>query len=156
MRHRRGLESHSEHPIARAFHPYRQPDVVADDVTRQAGAGLEGRIAGTRWRLGRPDFAASPAPAPPDDGHWLLLAENDRPRAWFALEDRLRDDADTTLATLRLAGIEVELLSGDAEPRVRALAEQLGIDDWQAAMSRRTNWPDSATTRHAASASHGG
>ncbi|MDT8894950.1 heavy metal translocating P-type ATPase [Halomonas sp. I1] len=129
------LEAHSEHPIARAFHPHRLPGVTAEDVTRQSGAGLEGRIEGTRWRFGRPDFAADSPPAPPDDGHWLLLAEAGRPRAWFALDDRLREDADATLATLRLAGIEVELLSGDTEPRVRALAERLGIDDWTAAMS---------------------
>ncbi|MBW5799488.1 heavy metal translocating P-type ATPase [Halomonas elongata] len=128
------LEAHSEHPIARAFRAHRLPGVTADDVTRQPGAGLEGRIAGTSWRLGRPDFAADQAPAPPDGGPWLLLAEEGRPRAWFALDDRLRDDADATLAALRLAGIEVELLSGDAEPRVRELAERLDIADWRAAM----------------------
>ncbi|WP_275286458.1 heavy metal translocating P-type ATPase [Halomonas elongata] len=129
------LEAHSEHPIARAFRLYRLSEVTADDVTRQVGAGLEGRIEGTSWRLGRPDFAADPAPAPPDDGPWLLLAEEGRPRAWFALDDRLRDDADATLTALHLAGIEVELLSGDTAPRVRALAERLDIADWRAAMS---------------------
>ncbi|MDL4861478.1 HAD-IC family P-type ATPase, partial [Halomonas elongata] len=120
--------------IARAFHPHRLPDVTAEDVTRETGAGLEGRIAGTRWRLGRPDFAVDSPPVPPDDGHWLLLSEAGRPRAWFALDDRLRDDADATLAALRLSGLEVELLSGDAEPRVRELAERLDIADWRAAM----------------------
>lgn len=40
------LEAHSEHPIARAFGPYREATVRARDVTSHPGQGLEGSIDG--------------------------------------------------------------------------------------------------------------
>ncbi|UYG08451.1 heavy metal translocating P-type ATPase [Halomonas sp. M4R1S46] len=128
------LEAHSEHPIARAFRPHRRGRLVAEDVLSRPGQGLEGRLAGRRWRLGRPDFAApNTAPTPPDGGQWLLLAEEGRPRAWFALRDRVREDAAETVAALEARGLAVELLSGDTEAATAAMAEHLGIATWRAA-----------------------
>ncbi|MDR5866633.1 heavy metal translocating P-type ATPase [Halomonas koreensis] len=130
------LEAHSEHPIARAFRPYRRVGLNAEDVVSRPGRGLEGRLDGRAWRLGTPEFAAPEArPAPPDDGHWLLLAEAGTPRAWFALRDRLRDDAAEAIAAFRARGLAVELLSGDTEAATRALAERLGIATWHAKAS---------------------
>ncbi|XKE46297.1 cadmium-translocating P-type ATPase [Halomonas organivorans] len=130
------LEAHSEHPIARAFRPHRRGGLRAEDVISRPGQGLEGRLDGHSWRLGTPEFAAPEAtPAPPDAGHWLLLAEAGEPRAWFALRDRLRDDAETTIAALKARGLAVELLSGDTEAATRSLAERLGIKQWRAKAS---------------------
>ncbi|MCK2184786.1 heavy metal translocating P-type ATPase [Halomonas getboli] len=133
------LEAHSEHPIARAFRSHRRIDITARDVIARPGQGLAGVIDGRPWRLGRPDFAAPNAPASPDhgpeQGHWLLLAEDGEPRAWFALGDRPREDAAATVAALAARGIAVELLSGDAEAPTRALAERLGIAEWRAGAS---------------------
>ncbi|GEK74608.1 MULTISPECIES: heavy metal translocating P-type ATPase [Halomonas] len=134
------LEAHSEHPIARAFRPHRRAGISARDVTARPGLGLAGEIDGRPWRLGRPDFAAPDrVPTNPDSGaeigHWLLLAEDGEPRAWFALGDQPREDAATTVAALAARGIAVELLSGDAEGPTRALAERLGIAEWRAGAS---------------------
>ncbi|MGR4069443.1 heavy metal translocating P-type ATPase [Billgrantia sp. C5P2] len=130
------LEAHSEHPIARAFRPWRDAMLEASDRTSHTGRGVEGVIDGKRWRLGRPDFVApGHALAAPGDGQWLLLGEEGEPRAWFALRDRLRDDAAETVAALKARGIQVELLSGDTVDAAGSLAEQLGIDTWHAAVS---------------------
>ncbi|PMR79667.1 heavy metal translocating P-type ATPase [Halomonas urumqiensis] len=130
------LEAHSEHPIARAFHPFREYTQAASALASQAGQGLSGSIDGRRWRLGKPSFAAPQAGVEaPDDGQWLLLAEEGEPRAWFALQDHVREDAADTVAGLKALGLEVELLSGDTPSAVGALAERLGIDTWQASAS---------------------
>ncbi|MFG6176574.1 heavy metal translocating P-type ATPase [Halomonas sp. THAF12] len=130
------LEAHSEHPIARAFLPHRRRGVIATEVLGRPAQGLEGYIDGSHWRLGRADFASPRStPVPPGDGHWLLLAEDGEPRAWFSLSDRLREDAAETLSALKAQGLAVELLSGDGEAPTRALAEQLGIDEWRAQAS---------------------
>ncbi|MFG6159285.1 heavy metal translocating P-type ATPase [Halomonas sp. 1390] len=130
------LEAQSEHPIARAFRTFREATVTADEVLSRPGQGLEGRITGRRWRLGTPTFAAPEAvPAPPGEGQWLLLAEDGAPRAWFCLHDRLREDARETVEALKARGLAVELLSGDTESAVAALARRLGIATWQAAAS---------------------
>ncbi|MBB3142935.1 heavy metal translocating P-type ATPase [Halomonas organivorans] len=130
------LEAHSEHPIARAFRPLRRRDVVATEVLGRPARGLEGRLDGRRWRLGRADFASPRSThVPPGDGQWLLLAEDGEPRAWFSLSDRLREDAAETVSTLKARGLAVELLSGDGEAPTRALAERLGIDEWRAQAS---------------------
>lgn len=146
------LEARSEHPIARAFRPYRDATLAASEIHNTTGQGLEGNIQGAHWRLGKPDFAsaapgaspgescdetsaakaASDTPAAPDSGQWLLLTENGRPRAWFRLQDSVRNDAATTVASLKARGLEVELLSGDNREAVGALAAELEIPDWRA------------------------
>ncbi|WP_242457975.1 heavy metal translocating P-type ATPase [Halomonas sp. YLGW01] len=130
------LEAHSEHPIARAFAPHRDLAVHAEALLSRPGEGVEGRLAGRTWRLGKHAFAAgTEAPAPPDAGRWLLLACEGQPRAWFALDDALRDDALESVQALRRLGLSVELLSGDQAPAVEDLARRLGIDDWRSGAS---------------------
>ncbi|MDR9439458.1 MAG: heavy metal translocating P-type ATPase [Halomonas sp.] len=128
------LEAQSEHPIARAFRPFRDVSVTAVDVLSRPGQGLEGRIDHGRWRLGKPEFAIpEDPPSLPGDGQWLLLAEEGQPRAWFALNDRIREDARETVKTLQARGLAVELLSGDTSSAVADMARRLGIDTWKAA-----------------------
>ncbi|TVM05384.1 MAG: cadmium-translocating P-type ATPase [Halomonas sp.] len=130
------LESRSEHPIARAFRPYRNATLQATGLRSLTGQGLEGAIEGALWRLGKPAFACQEAtPIAPGPGQWLLLSENAMPRAWFRLYDGVRDDAGETIAALKANGIAVELLSGDTTATVKELAEQLGIASWQAGAS---------------------
>ena len=50
----------------------------------------------------------------------------------FVFADRLRDNARDTIARLRAMGLGIELLSGDREDVVRAVAGELGIDEWRA------------------------
>ncbi|MGM0701142.1 MAG: heavy metal translocating P-type ATPase [Pseudomonadota bacterium] len=130
------LEAHSEHPIARAFRPWRGSVSGVRERTSLTGQGVSGVLDDTHWRLGKPAFAAPDHDlTPPGGGTWLLLAEGGEPRAWFALHDRLREDAAETLATLVERGIAVELLSGDTHTAVATLADQLGIADWHAGAS---------------------
>jgi Cu2+-exporting ATPase len=46
--------------------------------------------------------------------------------------DRLRDGAEALVSGFRNAGIRVELISGDNEAAVSALARSVGIRDWTA------------------------
>ncbi|MGO1394224.1 MAG: heavy metal translocating P-type ATPase [Halomonas sp.] len=133
------LEAHSEHPIARAFQPFRDATLHAKDIRSHTGKGLEGTLNGTRWRLGKPDFAMDdathePATAPAK-GQWLLLSEDGAPRAWFGLHDGVRDDAAATIKALQDKGLNVELLSGDTQDAVESLANQLNIATWHAGAS---------------------
>ncbi|MDC8803068.1 heavy metal translocating P-type ATPase [Halomonas pacifica] len=125
------LEAHSEHPIARAFRPYREATLQARQVTSHPGQGLEGTIEGRHYRLGTPDFASPQVPAAPGEGQWLLLARDGEPLAWFALHDGLREDAVASIAALRAQGLAVELLSGDRPEAVAELAARAGIDTWR-------------------------
>ncbi|NWN84068.1 MAG: cadmium-translocating P-type ATPase, partial [Halomonas sp.] len=130
------LEARSEHPIARAFRPYRDGCPQAQQITSLPGKGLEGRLDDRRWRLGRPDFAAPErSTTTPDTGQWLLLAEEGEPRCWFRLQDRVREDAAETVAALDALGLEVELLSGDTPGAAEDLARKLGITTWRGGAS---------------------
>lgn len=141
------LEAHSEHPIARAFRPFRDGTLQAKDIHSHTGQGLEGSLNGARWRLGKPEFAMDSAIdsamdsavddviEAPAKGQWLLLSENGSPRAWFGLHDGIRDDAAATIKALQAQGLNVELLSGDTVDAVESLADQLNIGTWHAGTS---------------------
>lgn len=129
------LEAHSEHPIARAFRPFRDATLQAKDIHSHTGQGLEGTLNGACWKLGKPEFAAEEAISAPKRGQWLLLSENGEPRAWFGLHDGVRDDAAATIAALQAKGLTVELLSGDTVDAVESLANQLNITTWHAGSS---------------------
>lgn len=123
------LESHSEHPIARAFGRGAEQ---AESCHNFPGLGLEGVCDGHSLRIGKPAFASQlsgqPEPKrPSDEGQWLLLASAQGPLAWFALNDPLRADAVELISGLQQRGLRVVLLSGDHQQVVDRVAKQLGI-----------------------------
>ncbi len=138
------LEQDVPHPLAVAFR--RLPVSHRYDLEHHrvaAGAGVEAIVDGKRWRLGRPNWAASVNPDPAaagEDGIWLTEAGALRARFHFdALPDhsalrgeRLRSGARETVSRLRARGLDTAIISGDSHDRVQAVAEQLGITHWWA------------------------
>lgn len=131
----RALEAGSEHPIARAFAA--TGDAAPEPVTAQrvvAGHGLEGTIAGRRYRLGKRGFCAELAgsadaeqPRQEAGGTLVFLASAGEWLARFELADTLRPGAGDLVRTLESLGTRVHLLSGDGAAAVAAVAGRLGI-----------------------------
>jgi Cu2+-exporting ATPase len=122
------IAAYSRHPYSRALAALgeaRTP-IALDAVTEVPGAGLEARSGENVYRLGRPDWAASNAPAAHSDAT-VILATNGKCVASFHLDDALRAGAETAVAELTLMGLRVEILSGDGEKRVRDVADRLGV-----------------------------
>ena len=124
------LELGVAHPLAKAFGAA-PGDRPAEAAVLRPGDGVEGRIEGELWRLGRRRFAEPGADADiPDDGG-LWLSRDGVLEARFDVDDAPRDDAAATAAHLARDGLALRILSGDAEARVAALGERVGIPSTQ-------------------------
>ena len=128
------LERHSEHPVAQVLAAAGGETLKAVDVTASPGEGVEGVIEGVRYRIGSPRFAGglsgATVPPPREGGTLVALGDEAGIVATFELQDELRGDASETVGDLRGLGLKIGLLSGDAEPAVRRVAEQLGVDEY--------------------------
>jgi Cu2+-exporting ATPase len=129
------LEQHSLHPIGRAFLPWLRTGTVAAEVREVAGQGLEGRIDGQLWRIGKQSFVATlamtPAAAGPiepidtgDSAIWL--GNSDGAVGRFRWRDQLRTDAVQAIAALRARGLAIVIASGDQARAVQRVAQALG------------------------------
>lgn len=125
------LEQQGRHPIAQAFADI-TPATGLQQVDVAAGRGIRGSLAGRQLAIGSPAFVAETCPQLPDPpqspGHWIALADQQGPLAWFALEDSPRGDAAQTVLALKQRGLAVELLTGDPSDAGPELAAQLGLD----------------------------
>ena len=136
-------ESASEHPLARAVveaaleRGVTPPSV--DGFEAMPGLGVVARIGETETLVGSPRFLAErgvdlSALAPriaalEKTAHTVIaVARGGRCLGLLALGDRLRADASQAIATLRAAGVEPILVTGDNERAARAIAAQLGIE----------------------------
>ncbi len=125
------LEAASEHPIALAIRQAAGEAVQsAEAPLNHPGQGVEGSIAGQRYRLGKPTFAgaAIPGTSPHPAATRLALAGPDGLAGWLYLGDEVRTDAAHAIATLKSLGVRVHLLSGDNQAAVNMVAGTFGID----------------------------
>lgn len=58
----------------------------------------------------------------------IVLLENDRPLATFAVADAIREESREAITRLHEQGVEVAMLTGDAQAVADAVAAELGID----------------------------
>ena len=130
------LAQASRHPLAQAIAAANVsplPPVAAAVVV--AGRGVEGIVDGCAMRLGRAEFALPEGDVRGvalDDA--VVLADNDGAIAAFRLRERLRDRAGDAVDALRAAGLDIAIASGDAAPKVAAVAATLGVTSWRARM----------------------
>jgi len=139
-----GVESDSEHPLARAIVTAareRGPLAPARDFRSLTGRGVEARVEDTPYAVGGPallrerDLGTPPELEPAVTG-WqdrgaavLYLVRKDEVVGALALEDEIRPEARQAVHDLRADGVRVMMITGDARPVAEAVAAELGIDE---------------------------
>lgn len=138
------LESRSEHPLAQAIvqaaADRRLAPPQADNFQSVTGKGVEGLIAGKRYRVGRPEWVEElHLDFPPrlrsglqqieaQGASAIALFDEARMLALFGLADQVRQPARAAVAQLRKMGVDVVMITGDAEAVAKTVAVELGID----------------------------
>ncbi len=141
------LESHSNHPIARAIvrasDPVKLPEV--SEFAERPGVGVSGVIDGVAWELaspargdeadGRPDQRIRTAveSAEAAGRTALVLLENGTIVAVLSVADTVRPEVGSVTRSLRALGIEhLVMLTGDNERVADSIAEEVGLTSYLA------------------------
>ena len=142
------IECRSEHPIGHAILQYAAGAGIVsppgEEVRSLAGRGAEGRVGGARVLLGNHRLfeerrlCSSVLHKRLEDlgavGRTVVLvAANDEAVGVIAVADRPREGGRDALDLLRRQGVEsVVLLTGDGDGPARAIAAELGVDEFRA------------------------
>ena len=139
-----GVESDSEHPLARAIvAAARDRGAVAraDDFRSITGRGVEASVEGRRYAVGGPALLRERSLEPPDEirdfvSDWkargaavLSLVDGDRVVGALALEDEVRPEAQDAVTRLRRMGTRVVMITGDARQVAETVGRELGVDE---------------------------
>jgi P-type Cu2+ transporter len=139
-----GVESDSEHPLARAIvaaAKERGGVATASGFRSLTGRGVEATAEGTVYAVGGPALLRERgARIPPEledaikgwharGAAVLHLVRGDKVIGSFALEDEVRPEAREAVAALKSMGITVVMITGDARQVADAVAADLGIDE---------------------------
>ena len=129
------LEQHSTHPLATAFTAATGTRVALDQVQEMSGLGLEGRLDGERWRIGRQGYVAElAAGAVIGDDERIWLGSSAGFAAAFELVDSLRPEAAAAVQRLRSLGLDLMIASGDRRATVQRVGAALNIAPAQGRM----------------------
>ena len=130
------LEQSADHPIARAFDANTN-SLSASNVRVVAGRGIEGVINGIVYRIGNLSFVNELKRQPfiAVDDHSVWLGNSQSVLACFELNDVLRKEASATIRQLKVLHVDSAILSGDAEPVVKAIAHQCGVAEYHSRQS---------------------
>lgn len=137
-------ERDSEHPVARALllsAADRGIEVpAASGFSASAGRGVQATVEGRSIEVGGPallraldltvpaHFESAVQAAASAGRSAIFLVERGKVLALFAIADAVRPESQEAVRMLHGAGIEVAMLTGDAEAVARSVAAELGID----------------------------
>ncbi len=146
------VESRSEHPLAQAIVEQARTFGVdgtyasAEAVEALAGVGVRGRVVshdvtvGSHAHIHGDTHAASfcnEVAEATAKGQTIVLVEDAccGRQGYVAVADALRETAPQVIAELRRAGIQrTVMLTGDSEDAARAIAAQVGVDEFHAGL----------------------
>ncbi|MEX0599788.1 MAG: heavy metal translocating P-type ATPase [Rhodothermales bacterium] len=138
------VEAESEHPIARGIVKTAEDRDIevpaADDFRAITGKGVAATVDGVEYHMGGPALLKAEDASLPsalrdaadraaERGQAAIHLLRDREvLAVFSVADAIREESREAIDALHARGIEVAMLTGDAEAVAHAVAEELGID----------------------------
>lgn len=142
------LETSSEHPLAKAVvEAAERRDLNLPQMTNfntVTGHGVEGYINGKKYRIGRPEWVEEEnlnfpsslcqglQTADERGESPVVLMTEESAIAVISMADRVRERARETVNQLQRKGIQVVMITGDAEAVAGAVASDLGIKRYYA------------------------
>ena len=141
------LEQSSEHPLASAIVKGAQAKGITlstvQNFSSTTGKGVQGIVDGHNVVLGNAAMLTSlgidSAPLTPAaeqlraKGQTAMFAAIDgKPAAIISVADPIKATTPEALKQLKAEGLHIVMLTGDSKATAKAIAEQLGIDDYEA------------------------
>ncbi len=139
-----GVESESEHPIARGIVKTAEDRKIevpsADGFKAITGKGIAASVDGTDYHMGGPALLEAEGAQVPDALRQaaesaatrgqaaIYLLQSGKALAVFAVADAIREESREAIRALHDRGIEVAMLTGDVQAVADAVATELGID----------------------------
>ena len=139
-----GLERPSNHPIAECVLAYVEKEIAQDgvsltDYTYEMGKGATAKYNDVIYRLGNrrligkieekkayqleKEYSLQGKTA-------IFLSNEEKILAVFGVADTLKEESKTAISTLKTDNIRVGMLTGDNENVAKAIAQEVGIDDY--------------------------
>jgi len=144
------IESRSGHPLAAAVARKAKENgdlsaVSVEDFQEVSGLGVAAAIDGRRYIIGNPRFQRESevsiaevedaiARLEDDAKTVVAVSEGGRLIGLLGIADTVRPGVNDVIGTLRQSGITTIMLTGDNERSARAIAAQLGLDEYHAAL----------------------
>ncbi len=145
------VESQSEHPLAQAVVRRAKSDGLsiptAEEFNSITGGGVRANVDGHVVLIGKAELLDEQSVSNVAAGRELatnhqlqgatviFVAIDGDLGAVMAITDPIKESTPSALETLHELGLKVVMLTGDAEPTARAVAEKLGIDEFHAGVS---------------------
>ena len=138
------IESHSNHPLAKAIVRYvvkSNVDLVEiEGIMDVPGFGIEAKIQGDRWKIGKADFVNLAHESKLFDfsleelitqGKTMVyIQKNEQVIGLVALKDILRSDAKEALQELNRLDLATVMITGDNEKTARVIAKDTKLSDY--------------------------
>ncbi|HVZ57827.1 MAG TPA: heavy metal translocating P-type ATPase [Chitinophagaceae bacterium] len=142
------LEKHSDHPVAQAVAGYyaSEPFLPVANLESLTGLGMRGDIEGVRYFAGNLRLIQEQGIRVPEGFRQLALSWQQEARTivWFAdatsvlailaVGDRVKAGTPAAIARLREMGLQVHMMTGDTPETAAAVARQVGIASFRAAV----------------------
>ena len=137
-----GIEKHSNHPIAECIRAYAEREAEGIDVQNYAytlGHGAQAEIDGETYYLGNRRLIAKiedkkayrlEKDYSTQGKTVIFLANSTKILAIFAVADTLKLESKAAVSALKAQNMRVGMLTGDNENVAKAIAEEVGIDDY--------------------------
>ncbi|TXY07164.1 heavy metal translocating P-type ATPase, partial [Vibrio mimicus] len=120
------LESHANHPIAKAFRRYKADNVQVSDVKNIIGSGIEGIFQNQTIKIGSAEFVLN---SKNDTAtNCVFLSLDNQHIATFHYRDPIRKEAKDFINKFHEAGIKITLLTGDSQTNAQSVAKEMQID----------------------------
>ena len=145
------MENQSEHPLAQAVVRRAKTDELpirnADDFDSITGGGVQANVDGHKLVIGKADLLDQQSVSNVSAGREqatehqsqgatvIFVAIDGELAAIMAITDPIKESTSSALNTLHELGLKVVMLTGDAQPTAKAVAEKLGIDEFHAGVS---------------------
>ena len=139
-----GVESESEHPIARGIVKTAEKRNLkipaADEFKALTGKGVAAKVEGVEYHLGGPALIKAENAAVPPAFEKAAQQADQRGQAaiyllrdgsiiaLFAVADAVREESSEAVKALHERGINVAMLTGDSQAVADAVADEIGID----------------------------
>ena len=123
-----GIESNSNHPLARAISSFQKSDVKPEKIEEISGEGIRAVVKGDEYFIGKPEFPEKYLSQLKEGKIVVEVIKNGENIGSIIIEDPIREDSKLAVSKLKNIGIVPIMLTGDNRETAQAIALRVGIE----------------------------